>query len=639
MQQRGQIDRLIGRRLGAYELQARLGAGGMGVVYRAVHHRLGQPRAIKVLPATFANDETFVERFEREAQLASELRHPNIVVIHDIAEDDGVNFIVMELVEGRTLREVIHQDGPLQPERAVQLLAQLADALDFAHQRGVVHRDIKPGNALVSPNDHLTLVDFGIARAAEGTRLTEAGARIGTAEYMAPESITEGESGPGTDLYALGVIAYETLTGRTPFTGVNSQAIMYAQIHNPPPSPRSVRPDLSAGIERVLVRQLGKDPAERYPSARAFVDALDEAIQTTRWIEESQRGSTPHEAGPDGSPSTRPGSTSQSQWQSQRRSAPASSGAAGAGAPGSGGVGAGAVGLGAVGAGTISQDAAAARDRLSGSARGDTDPRQTRSGPDSGTVSIPSPPGRGGAPTSDQAASESPAATREAPFSLATLFKLVVGGTVVVLLLMTFLPMPRDPLASDFSERLRAPQGMAGLAMLGTDDSGRDVLSRMIAGGRFTLIRLVVIGLMVVAPVLVLRRRRQAAGKRVLLTNRRLIMLTASILAVLIVVELAIALFGGLGPLTIERLQRLSIVGRVLFGVPPDSNAVTWGGMLVDGLKLGARAPWLVVFPAAALAVTAAGLGLLASGLVDLLKLRDRLAERRLQTSDTAILS
>ena len=193
----------------------------MGVVYRAVHRRLGQARAIKVLPVAYANDELFLQRFEREAKLASELRHPNIVMIFDIAEEQGVNYIVMELLDGRSLHEVIRDDGPLPVERAIAMLGQLAEALDFAHQRGVVHRDIKPGNALIGAQDHVTLVDFGIARAAEGTRLTEANSRVGTAEYMAPETISEGESGPGTDLYALGVIAYEMLTGRVPFTGVN----------------------------------------------------------------------------------------------------------------------------------------------------------------------------------------------------------------------------------------------------------------------------------------------------------------------------------------------------------------------------------------------------------------------------------
>jgi serine/threonine-protein kinase len=271
------VDPYIGQRLGPYELQARLGAGGMGVVYRAVHRRLGQARAIKVLPALFASDETFVQRFEQEARLASELRHPNIVMIFDIADDGGTSYIVMELLEGRTLREVIHQDGPLAPERAVRVLAQLADALDFAHRHDVTHRDVKPGNALVGPNDHLTLVDFGIARAAESSRLTQTGTRVGTAEYMAPETITLGDTGPGTDLYALGIIAYEALTGRAPFTGVNSEAILYAQIHNPPPPPRQWRTDLPAGIERVLLRQLSKEPAERFPTGTAFIQALAEA--------------------------------------------------------------------------------------------------------------------------------------------------------------------------------------------------------------------------------------------------------------------------------------------------------------------------------------------------------------------------
>jgi len=268
------MDTWIGQQLGPYELQSRLGAGGMGVVYRAVHRRLGQARAIKVLPTVFAHDEMFLQRFEREARLASELRHPNIVMIFDIAEEKGVNYIVMELLDGRSLHDVIRQDGPLPIERAIGLLGQLADALDFAHQRGVVHRDIKPGNALVGANDHVTLVDFGIARAAEGTRLTEANTRIGTAEYMAPETITEGESGSGTDLYALGVIAYEMLTGRVPFTGVNSQTIMYAQIHTPPPSPRSLRTDLPPAVERVVLRQLDKDPTHRYPTGQALVRAL-----------------------------------------------------------------------------------------------------------------------------------------------------------------------------------------------------------------------------------------------------------------------------------------------------------------------------------------------------------------------------
>jgi len=268
------MDTWIGQQLGPYELQARIGAGGMGVVYRAVHRRLGQARAIKILPAMLAYDETFLQRFEREARLASELRHPNIVMIHDIAEERGVNYIVMELLDGRSLHDVIRQDGPMTLDRAVGLLQQLADALDFAHQRGVVHRDIKPGNAIVSAADHLTLVDFGIARAAEGTRLTEVNTRVGTAEYMSPESITEGDSGAGTDLYALGVIAYEMLTGRVPFTGVSSQTIMYAQIHTPPPPPRTLRTDLLPAIEQVVLRQLHKDPAQRFTTGTDVVQAL-----------------------------------------------------------------------------------------------------------------------------------------------------------------------------------------------------------------------------------------------------------------------------------------------------------------------------------------------------------------------------
>ena len=253
------LDLLSGRVLGPYELRERLGAGGMGVVYRAMHQRLNQERAVKVLPVQLAADPVFITRFEREARLAAELRHPNIVIIHDIGEDRGIHYIAMELLEGRSLRQLILEDGALPLDRAVGLLRQLASALDFAHRRGVAHRDVKPGNVFVglsgheesSPgtgsSEHVTLVDFGIARAAEESRLTGTGGLVGTAEYMAPEVVLGAENGPGTDLYALGIVAYELLTRRVPFTGTNSNAIMYAHVNTPPPPPRTLRPRLPGG--------------------------------------------------------------------------------------------------------------------------------------------------------------------------------------------------------------------------------------------------------------------------------------------------------------------------------------------------------------------------------------------------------
>jgi len=265
---------LTGRTFGPYELQDMLGRGGMGAVYRAYHRTLQQHRAIKILPPHFAADENFVERFRREAMIAAGLRHPNIVQIYDVGEEGDLHYIVMELVEGRSLREVTRSLGPLQPDYAVRLLKQLADALDYAHGREVLHRDIKPGNVIVAPDDHLTLVDFGIARAANETRLTRTGLMVGTPEYMAPEVVTGAGSGKSADLYALGVLAYEMFTGHVPFGGTDTPAVIYAQVHKPPPSPRSFRADLPDAVEGALLRQLAKEPAERFPTARGFVEAL-----------------------------------------------------------------------------------------------------------------------------------------------------------------------------------------------------------------------------------------------------------------------------------------------------------------------------------------------------------------------------
>jgi serine/threonine-protein kinase len=179
----------------------------------------------------------------------------------------------MDLLEGGTLRDVIRSSAPLSPERAVELLRPLASALDYAHAHGVIHRDIKPGNVMVGKDNHVTLVDFGIARAAEEARMTRSGTVVGTAEYMAPEAFTSAGSDQNGDRYALGVIAYELLTGHAPFRG-NPTVVTYAQVNTPPPSPRSFQPALPVWTEQALLRQLAKSPAERFPSATAFVDAL-----------------------------------------------------------------------------------------------------------------------------------------------------------------------------------------------------------------------------------------------------------------------------------------------------------------------------------------------------------------------------
>jgi non-specific serine/threonine protein kinase len=271
------MDRPIARRFGPYELTEPLGRGAFGVVYRAVHRRLGRPRAVKVLSPKLAASEELVRRFAREANLAAGLRHPNIVLIHDIGVARGTHYIAMELVEGVPLGPLLREQRPLPPGRALGLLGQLAEALDYAHSRGVVHRDIKPSNVIVGPGDRVTLVDFGIARALDrpaGGRLTQSSTYLGTPEYMAPEVITGDEGGVGNDLYALGVLAYEMLVGRVPFGREQALQVLYAQVHEPPPAPRSLRPELPETVEAALLRQLAKDPAERFRSADEFVSAL-----------------------------------------------------------------------------------------------------------------------------------------------------------------------------------------------------------------------------------------------------------------------------------------------------------------------------------------------------------------------------
>jgi eukaryotic-like serine/threonine-protein kinase len=272
------MDAMLGRVLGNYELVEKLGSGGMGSVYRGVHKALQQPRAVKLLRPDLANDPDVVKRFQREATISAGLRHPNIVLIYDVGQQDDYHFIVMDLLEGGTLRDVIRSSAPMSVEKAVELLRPLASALDYAHERGVIHRDIKPGNVMVSADNQVTLVDFGIARAAEEARLTRVGTVVGTAEYMSPEAFTNAGSDQSGDRYALGIIAYELLTGQAPFRG-SPATVTYAQIHTPPPSPRAIRPGIHPRAEHALLLQLSKDPAGRYQDARRFVEGLAIAIE------------------------------------------------------------------------------------------------------------------------------------------------------------------------------------------------------------------------------------------------------------------------------------------------------------------------------------------------------------------------
>ena len=284
---------LVGTSLGNYQILAEIGRGGMAVVYRAYQPSLNREVAIKVLPPQFTFDQQFVERFVREAQAAASLRHPHIVVIHDVAEQNGLYYIVMELLHGRTLRQLIEQEGALPPDRAARIVEQVASALDYAHQRGFVHRDVKPDNIFVDDEDRVTLTDFGIAKAAWGTQLTKTGMLIGTPEYMAPEQVQGEAVGPATDIYALGIVAYQMLTGRVPFEGTTPHAILYKQVHELPPPLGSVRSGLPPAVDSVLNAALAKEPRTRYASAGQFAQALTTTVDSGASVPTAMRPTAP----------------------------------------------------------------------------------------------------------------------------------------------------------------------------------------------------------------------------------------------------------------------------------------------------------------------------------------------------------
>jgi serine/threonine-protein kinase len=231
---------------------------------------LDRPVAVKVLFPEFATDPSFVARFRREAQAAANLSHPNIVSVYDWGEQSGTYFIVMEYVEGRSLADVIRSEGPLHPQRAAEIATDIAAALGFAHRNGVVHRDVKPGNVLLSPSGQVKVADFGIARAMGAgaeENLTQTGAVMGTATYFSPEQAQGLPLDPRSDLYALGIVLYEMVAGRPPFQGDSPVAIAYKHVQEPPVSPRRINPDVPAPLEAIILTLLAKDPAHRYASA------------------------------------------------------------------------------------------------------------------------------------------------------------------------------------------------------------------------------------------------------------------------------------------------------------------------------------------------------------------------------------
>lgn len=255
---------------GRYAVIERIGTGGMAEVYRARDELLGREVAVKVLTERLSSDRSFIERFRREAQAAANLNHPNIVSLYDFGADSNTYYIVMELIDGAPLNEVVHRQGALMPERAAEIASDVAAALERAHAKGLVHRDIKSANIMITSGGQTKVTDFGIARAlggGEDATMTQTGMVIGTAAYLSPEQAQGGRIDERSDVYSLGVVLYEMLTGQTPFTGDSALSVAYKHVRETAPPPSALNADVPPALDAVTMKALAKNPDNRYDSA------------------------------------------------------------------------------------------------------------------------------------------------------------------------------------------------------------------------------------------------------------------------------------------------------------------------------------------------------------------------------------
>jgi serine/threonine-protein kinase len=268
------VDNLVGQQIGSYTILARIGQGGMGVVYRAVHEKIGQEVAIKLLNPQWAADRQMRDRFIREASLQAKIAHTNIVRLLNFVEEGDCAGLVMEYVEGETLDQIIRRQGALSEVEAVRILNQALEGVGAAHALGIIHRDLKPGNIMLTMTGGIKVTDFGIAKAAGLKGLTSATARAGTVWYMSPEQVIGQELDIRSDLYSLGVTLYEMVTGRVPFDADTDYKIMQGHKEFPPPSPSQINPQISEHLEQVILTALMKKPEYRFQTAEAFRLAL-----------------------------------------------------------------------------------------------------------------------------------------------------------------------------------------------------------------------------------------------------------------------------------------------------------------------------------------------------------------------------
>lgn len=259
---------------GRYRLDQRIGEGGMAIVYHGQDLLLNRQVAVKILREQYASDAGFLKRFEREGQLSAGMSHPNIVSVYDVGNDQGLHYIVMEHIRGPNLKELIRKQGPFSVDGAVFIIAQVASALDYAHQRSLVHRDIKPQNILVDREGNAKVVDFGIAKGLQDANLTEAGTGMGTVHYVSPEQARGEPATPASDLYSTGIVLYEMLTKTLPFNADTPVGVAMHHVNTPPPLPSSLNSSIPKPVENIVLRAIAKNPSDRFPTGAALETAL-----------------------------------------------------------------------------------------------------------------------------------------------------------------------------------------------------------------------------------------------------------------------------------------------------------------------------------------------------------------------------
>lgn len=270
---------MIGRQLGGrYELLGRVGGGGMAIVYKGLDILLHRHVAVKILRQQYVHDEEFIRRFRREAQAAASLSHPNVVSIYDVGQEEDVHYIVMEYIEGTTLNELIKEKAPLQVEEAVHIAGQICDALDHAHHNQIIHRDIKPHNILIGRNGRVKVTDFGIARAVTSSTITQTGSVVGSVHYFSPEHAKGTPTGEQSDLYSLGIVMYQMLTGRLPFLGESPISVALKHLQEDVEEPRRVNPLIPQSVENIILRAMRKSTSERYRSAKDMMNDLESCL-------------------------------------------------------------------------------------------------------------------------------------------------------------------------------------------------------------------------------------------------------------------------------------------------------------------------------------------------------------------------